>query len=251
MEEEFYQKIDEKLKSILDHTVPELLLRENKNINNTLKTILGEKDMSKDLPKGKLGEKLSINNLIIKNYDIIKIHSGGLYDCITKKDGVKVLFEIKTDFVCGNRPDNINVALELRTWPDKHTGCRKGSLLKTEAKFIGYNLPRQDMSGFISTKKILNIIHSEVVRNLKKNIDNLYNLNETQKKSLSLLKQDDLETTDTFDLIERFIDFLPSWYERDSLDYKISPNSGDPKSGGINLLMPFEEFKKHFQILNI
>ncbi len=251
MEEKFYQKIDNKFKEILDHPVPELLLKENKKIHSLMITMKGEKDMNADLPKGQLGETYTKNILKIKGYKVLNVLGSTLFDCVTEKGGERVLFEIKTDFFCGERPDNENVAFELRTWPDKKTGSRMGSILKTNANFIGYNIPKKNIMGFISTKKLLKILNDEVVKILKFKISNTNDLNDEQKLALSKQKIDDLDNLSTYVLVERFIDFLPSWYNKNSKGYKIAPNSGDFSSGGVNLLMPFEEFKKHFQILNV
>ncbi len=245
MEQEFYQRIDEKLKSILDDDVPEILLKENKRLNEILKLKKGEKDIKKDVPKGEEGENIIKNVLLIKGYKVIQSKGGKTFDTIMIKNQTPCKFEIKTDLFCGLRPDNQNVALELRAWH------KPGSLLITDARFIGYLIPRQDIIGFISTDKLLKLMKSEVVKIINQKLSNKNLLSESEQESIKKIKSDDFESASIYSIIERYIDYLPKWYNKMELGYKIAPNSGDKESGGVNLLMPLEEFKKHFQILNI
>lgn len=245
MEQEFYQRIDAKLKSILDDNVPELILRENRRLNEILKLKKGEKDFKKDAPKGEEGEEIIRNILMMKGYKVIQSKGGRTFDTIMVKNQVPCLFEIKTDFFCGLRPENENIALELRAWH------KLGSLLITDARFIGYLIPRKDIMGFISTDKLQKIIKSEVIRIITEKLENKNLLSDAEQESIKSIKSDDFESSTTYSIIERYIDYLPKWYNSRELGYKIAPNSGDKESGGVNLLMPLEEFKKQFQILYI
>ena len=242
--EQFYTDIDANIKELLNHPVPEILLKENLRLNAFLKTQLGEKDKKKDMAKGEIGETIIRNVLILKGFKIIKKHGSWTYDTILEKDKIPLMFEIKTDFFCGSRKDNVNVALELRA----HHGV--GSLLRTSADCIGYLLPKQDMIGFITTKKLQKLIKEKVICYILTKSQNLSLLTEQKKEQLKdiSVSKNELELMDTYSIIMKFIDFLPSWYIKDEQGYKISPDSGDKNSGGVNLLMPFDEFKKEFRV---
>lgn len=243
---EFYNSVNTELKETLNHPVPEILIKENKRLNSILKTKLGEKNFNKDLPKGEEGEIITRNILQLKGYKVIKKTGNSFYDTIMEKDNVRVSFEIKTDFICGYRKDNINVALEVKAYEEI------GSLLKTKARYIGYVIPRQDIAGFISTIKIQTIIRNKIIEIIKNHIIDCQ-LEDEQKDKLKLLLLVDWENFETYDIIMHFYEFLPLWYEKQKHDkgYKIATNSGDKGSGGINLLMPFEEFLKEFRTIPI
>ncbi len=135
MEKEFYQKIDTKLKSLLDNNVPELILKENRRLNEILK-----------LRNGDENKNIIQNILQIKGYNTISINNT-VYHTTLSKDDSPCTFDIYTDNECG-----LNIeGSDLVSFPYP----------SEEIKFMGCLIPKKNIIGFISTKKIISILQSK------------------------------------------------------------------------------------------
>lgn len=130
---EFYNKIDSMFKQVLDAPVPALLIEDNKSILNVLQEVEGEKNFKKDDPKGRIGEDLVKNFLLLQGYTFVKKNKDSKFDLGMLHNNKEVKFEIKVDFLAAKTG---NIAIE------EETRGKKSGINVWDCDYVVYVLPQ-------------------------------------------------------------------------------------------------------------
>lgn len=146
---EFYNSVNTKLKETLNHPVPEVLIKEIKELIKKLEIATGQYNPKKDKIYGRQAENIALNFLLLKNRlnKIIEAYNDDYrYDHkIGYKNSINT-YEVKVDL---QTKITTNIAFELR--------CKKqdSGIYITESDYVIYIIPGKKYDILIFDRKKL------------------------------------------------------------------------------------------------
>lgn len=150
---DFYLELEKEIQNILDFPVPEILIKESRDINNKLLE-LRYSISSEELIT--IAQKIINNILIAKGYKIINIDKM-TFEVLHTKNNTKSIFDI---FIINNENSD---HLDLSKIPDENLE----KILNSKANFIGLFFIDKKKVEFISNQKLKTLIEGDIIKNNK------------------------------------------------------------------------------------
>lgn len=120
---------------------------------------MGEYNFNKDLISGQEGEDVVKNHaMLITGATFVNTNHTNHYDFMLEKNGVRKMYEVKTEEYCKPGRDNGNLFVEIESW-GKNSG-----IMVTMADWYVFHLPYRNQIWYIETDRLLHLLETNDFR---------------------------------------------------------------------------------------